>query len=106
MLVRSELGLYTLSERMNGVSTCPGDTTTQRMPSAAYDAAAERVSPTSPILPAAYPGLPPPGRIDASEPRLTITPPPARRIDGTTAFVPRNEPVRIVPINTFHISSV
>src|SRR2546423_5774828 len=27
-------------------------------------------------------------------------------MDGTTALVPRNEPVRIVPISTFHMSSV
>src|SRR5437870_4189788 len=35
-----------------------------------------------------------------------MTPPPARRIVGTTAFVPRNDPVRMVPTTVCHISSV
>src|SRR5207302_5601543 len=102
MLVLKVFGLYGASARRKGVSTCPGETRTQRIQSAAYDAAVVRVSATSPVLAAPYPGLPPPGRIDASEPRFTITPPPAFRIDGITALVPRNEPVRIVPMMVFH----
>src|SRR4026207_568804 len=105
MLVRASFGLYGLSARMNGVSTWRGETSTQRMPSRAYEAAVERVRPTRPVLAAPDAGPPPPARARASEPRLTIPPPPARRIDGTAALVPRNDPVRIVPTIRCHISS-
>ena len=47
MLVLKVFGLYGASARRNGVSTCPGETRTQRIRSAAYDAAVDRVSATN-----------------------------------------------------------
>ena len=40
----------------------------------------------------------------AIELTLTIAPPPARRIDGCTVFMPRNAPVRLVSITRRHSS--
>jgi hypothetical protein len=63
----------------------------------AHDHEADRVRPTKPVLAAPFAGLIAPARVDAIEPRFTTVPRPARRIDGTTALMPRNVPGKDVP---------
>ncbi len=44
--------------------------------------------------------------VDTEDPMLMIAPAPARRIEGTTALMPRNAPVSAVSMMMCHISSV
>src|SRR6267142_577708 len=60
--------------------------------------AAALVSPRAPHLLATYAPIPKLPRIPSVEEMLTIAPPPALRIEGTTARVPRYVPVRLMSI--------
>src|SRR5258706_13024975 len=60
--------------------------------------AAVLVSPRAPHLLAVYAPIPKLPRIPSVEEMLTIAPPPALRIEGTTARVPRYVPVRLMSI--------
>src|SRR6266446_1752785 len=60
--------------------------------------AAVLVSPRAPHLLATYAPIPKLPRIPSVEEMLTIAPPPALRIEGTTARVPRYVPVRLMSI--------
>src|SRR5258706_5363074 len=61
--------------------------------------AAVLVSPRAPHLLATYAPIPKLPRIPSVEEMLTIAPPPALRIEGTTARVPRYVPVRLMSIH-------
>ena len=50
--------------------------------------------------------LPAPWRIEESDPRLMMTPPPALRIEGIAALRPRNEPSSIELMTMMNCSSV
>src|SRR5258705_7896936 len=60
--------------------------------------AAVLVSPRAPHLLAVYAPIPKLPRIPSVEEMLTIAPPPALRIEGTTARIPRYVPVRFISI--------
>src|SRR5258706_3832638 len=81
-----------------GVWTAPGWMELTRMLSRASSSAAVLVSPRIPHLLATYDARPNWAVIPAAADMLTIAPPPALRIDGTTARIPRYAPVRLMSI--------
>src|SRR5712691_675340 len=81
-----------------GVRTLPGWMELTRMLSRASSRAAVLVIPRTPHLLATYAPAPNVPVIPAPEEILTIAPPPALRIEDTTARIPRYEPVRLMSI--------
>jgi hypothetical protein len=77
-----------------------------RMLSRASSSAAVLVIPRTPHLLAAYAPTPNPPIIPAAAEILTIAPPPALRIDDTTARIPRYEPVPAVTLQAMWRNSV
>ena len=87
-----------------GVSTAPGHTALTRMPSAAWSLASDCVRVPTPPFEAAYDTMPTRPRSPAKELRLTIDPPPPRRMCGMAARHPRNTPVRFTSSTWRHCS--
>src|SRR6267142_48519 len=85
-----------------GVRTLPGWMELTRMLSRASSSAAVLVIPRTPHLLATYAPTPNEPVIPAPEEILTIAPPPAWRIEGTTARMPRYDPVRLISITWRH----
>ena len=90
-----------------GVSTAPGCTELTRMPSLAYWMAADLVNIRTAPLDALYTGLVEAWPISPDmEDVLTMEPPPARRISGMAALVPRKTPLALMSITRSHSSTV
>src|SRR6266478_7547616 len=81
-----------------GVRTGPGWMELTRMLSRASSSAAVLVNPRTPHLLVAYAPTPNVAVIPAPADVLTIAPPPALRIEGTIARIPRYVPVRLMSI--------